>query len=174
MAPRLPDADQAALLRLVGRGISRFPPKKLLHMPGSSTTLGRPDARADASDRVAFRLRNSVGAQDANLYEAQRLAYALPYRRFAVALADDRARLRADADRYSFIVSDLHRLLLADLSGALRNIPYVIQDDKWNFCLTAGTLCLANQEIIALRSAARLCSALPLKRCYERGRQKIA
>jgi hypothetical protein len=20
------------------------------------------------------------------------------------------------------------------------------QDDKWNFCLTAGTLCLANQE----------------------------
>ena len=65
MAPRLPDADQAALLRLVGRGISRFPPKKLLHMPGSSTTLGRPDARADASDHVAFRLRNSVGAQDA-------------------------------------------------------------------------------------------------------------
>jgi len=85
----------------VGRGISRFPPKKLLHMPGSSTTLGRPDARADASDHVAFRLRNSVGAQDANLYEAQRLAYALPYRRFAVALADDRARLRVDADRYS-------------------------------------------------------------------------
>jgi len=126
MAPRLPDADQAALLRLVGRGISRFPPKKLLHMPGSSTTLGRPDARADASDHVAFRLRNSVGAQDANLYEAQWLAYALPYRRFAVALADDRARLRADADRYSFIVSDLHRLLLAGLTGALRNIPYVI------------------------------------------------
>jgi hypothetical protein len=89
-------------------------------MPGSSTTLGRPDARADASDHVAFRLRNSVGAQDANLYEAQWLAYALPYRRFAVALADDRARLRADADRYSFIVSDLHRLLLAGLTGALR------------------------------------------------------
>jgi hypothetical protein len=106
----------------VGRGISRFPPKKLLHMPGSSTTLGRPDARADASDHVAFRLRNSVGAQDANLYEAQRLAYALPYRRFAVALADDRARLEVDVGRYSFIVSDLHRLLLAGLSGALRKI----------------------------------------------------
>src|SRR6185437_7691848 len=96
----------------VGRGISRFPPKKLLHLPGSSTTLGRPDARADASDHVAFRLRNSVGAQDANLYEAQWLAYALPYRRFAVALADDRARLRADADLYSFIVSDLHHYSL--------------------------------------------------------------
>ena len=48
------------------------------------------------------------------------LAYAFPYRRFAVALAGDRARLRVDADRYSFIVSDLHRLLLAGLSGALR------------------------------------------------------
>jgi hypothetical protein len=55
-----------------------------------------------------------------NLCEAQWLAYALPYRRFAVALADDRARLRVDADRYSFIVSDFHRLLLAGLSGALR------------------------------------------------------
>jgi hypothetical protein len=57
-----------------------------------------------------------------NLCEAQWLAYAFPYRRFAVTLADDRARLRVDADRYSFIVSDLHRLLLAGLSGALRKI----------------------------------------------------
>ena len=57
-----------------------------------------------------------------NLCEAQWLAYALPYRRFAVALADGRARLRVDADRYSFIVSDLQRLLLAGLSGALRKI----------------------------------------------------
>ena len=87
MAPRLPDADQTALPRLVKRGISRFPPKKLLHMPGSSTTLGCPDARADASVHVAFRLRNSVGAQDMNLCEAQWLAYAFPYRRFAAALA---------------------------------------------------------------------------------------
>ena len=38
------------------------------------------------------------------------------------ALADGRARLRVDADRYSFIVSDLRRLLLAGLSGALRKI----------------------------------------------------
>ena len=48
------------------------------------------------------------------------LAYALPYRRFAAALADGRARLRVDVDRYSFIVSDFHRLLLAGLPGALR------------------------------------------------------
>jgi hypothetical protein len=125
-APRLPDADQTALPRLVKRGISRFPPKKLPHMPGSSTTPGCPDARADASVHVAFRLRNSVGAQDMNLCEAQLLAYAFPYRRFAAALAGVRARLRVDADRYSLIVSDFHRLLLAGLSGALRKIPDVI------------------------------------------------
>jgi hypothetical protein len=91
-------------------------------MPGSSTTLGCPDARADASVHVAFRLRNSVGAQDMNLCEAQLLAYAFPYRRFAAALAGVRARLRVDADRYSLIVSDFHRLLLAGLPGALRKI----------------------------------------------------
>ena len=39
-----------------------------------------------ASVHVAFRLRNSVGAQDMNLCEAQRLVYAFPYRRFDVAL----------------------------------------------------------------------------------------
>jgi hypothetical protein len=50
-----------------------------------------------------------------NLYEAQWLAYALPYRRFAAALTDCDARLGADMDRYSFIVSDLHRLLVAGL-----------------------------------------------------------
>ena len=82
--------------------------------------VGCPDARADASVHVAFRLRNSVGAQDMNLCEAQLLAYAFPYRRFAAALAGVRARLRVDADRYSLIVSDFHRLLLAGLPGALR------------------------------------------------------
>jgi hypothetical protein len=43
----------------------------------------------------------------------------VPYRRFTVALAA-RARLRVDAGRHSFIVSHLHRLLFAGLSGALR------------------------------------------------------
>ena len=84
-------------------------------MPGSSTTPGRPGARVDVPVRVAFRLRNGVGAQDMNLYEAQWLAYALPYRRFAAALTDCDARLGADMDRYSFIVSDLHRLLVTGL-----------------------------------------------------------
>jgi hypothetical protein len=56
-------------------------------------------ARAHAPVRVAFRFRNGVGTQDMNLYEAQWLAYALPYRRFAAALTDDNARLGVDAVR---------------------------------------------------------------------------
>ena len=48
-------------------------------------------------------------------FAAQWLAYALPYRRFADALADACARLGADVDRYSFIVVDFHHLLLAGL-----------------------------------------------------------
>ena len=84
-------------------------------MPGSATTPGRPGTRAHAPVRIAFHLRNSVGTRDMNLCEAQWLAYVLPCRRFAVALTDDRARLGADAVRYSLIVSDLHRLLVAGL-----------------------------------------------------------
>src|SRR3954471_3044179 len=48
-------------------------------------------------------------------FAARWLACALPCRRFAAALAGDAARLGADVDRYSFIVTDLHRLLLAGL-----------------------------------------------------------
>src|SRR4051812_24129667 len=84
-------------------------------MPGSSTTPGRLGARVHAPIRVAFRIRNGVGTRDNNLCEAQWLAYAFPYRRFAAALTDDRARLGADVVSYSFIVSDLHRLLVAGL-----------------------------------------------------------
>jgi hypothetical protein len=95
-------------------------------MPGSSTTPGRPGTRAHVPVRIAFHLRNSVGTRDMNLCEAQWLAYVLPYRRFAAALTDCHARLGADVDRYSVITSDLHRLLVAGLPGALRKILYVI------------------------------------------------
>ncbi len=115
MAPRLPDANQTAMLRLVRRGISRFPHNELPHMPGSSTTPGRPGARAYAPVRVAFRFRNGVGTRDMNLCEAQWLACMLPYRRFAAALSGDRARLGADVVRYTVIASDLHQLLVAGL-----------------------------------------------------------
>ena len=84
-------------------------------MPGSSTTPGRLGARVHAPIRVAFRIRNGVGTRDNNLCEAQWLACAFPYRRFAAVLTDDRARLGADVVSYSFTVSDLHRLLVAGL-----------------------------------------------------------
>ena len=84
-------------------------------MPGSSTTPGRLGARVHAPIRVAFRIRNGVGTRDNNLCEAQWLACAFPYRRFAAVLTDDHARLGADVVSYSFIVSDLHRLLVAGL-----------------------------------------------------------
>jgi hypothetical protein len=50
-----------------------------------------------------------------NLCGAQWLAYVLLCRRFAATLAGDSARLEVDVDRYSFIVSDSHRLLIAGL-----------------------------------------------------------
>jgi hypothetical protein len=84
-------------------------------MPGSLTTPSRPGTRALALDRVAFRLGNGVGTRNNRAFVAPWLAYALPCRRFAATLADGNARLGADAGRYSFIVSDLHRLLLAGL-----------------------------------------------------------
>jgi len=84
-------------------------------MPGSSTTPGRQGARAHAPLRIAFRHLNSVGTRDSNSIAAQWLAYTLPYRRFADLLADACARLGADVDRYSFIVMDLHHLLLAGI-----------------------------------------------------------
>lgn len=85
-------------------------------MPGSLTTPGRSGTRAGAPARVAFRHEYGVGARDHYPFAARWLAYAIPYRRFAAALTDDSARLGADVDRYSFIATDLHRLLLAGLS----------------------------------------------------------
>jgi hypothetical protein len=83
-------------------------------MPGSSTTPGRSDLAMVRPKRVAFRARNSVGARGL-AFAAQWLAYALPCRRFAGVLTDANARLGVDVDRYSFIVVDLHHLLLAGL-----------------------------------------------------------
>jgi hypothetical protein len=91
-------------------------------MPGSSTTPGHPGTRAYAPVCVAFHLRKSVGTRDMNLYEAQWLAYGLPCRRFAAAFTDDTARLRANVDRYSFIASDFHRLLVAGLPAHCERI----------------------------------------------------
>jgi len=87
-------------------------------MPGSTTTPGRMGAHAIALMRVAFHTHYGVGTRKKNPFAAQWLACALPYRRFACTLAGTGARLGVDAVRYSFIVADFHRLLLAGFTGA--------------------------------------------------------
>ena len=103
------------MLALADHEISRFPSKERPHMPVSPTTPGRLGARVIAPIRVAFRQRNDVGTRDEGTFAAQWLAYALPCQRFADTLAGICARLGADVVRYSFIVMDLHHLLLAGL-----------------------------------------------------------
>ena len=74
----------------------------------------RSSTRVGALEHIAFRYLYSVGTRDIPI-AAQWLACALPCRRFTVGLAANDARLGADVDGYSFIVSDFHRLLLASL-----------------------------------------------------------
>jgi hypothetical protein len=99
--------------------ISRFPYKELACMPGSSTTPGCPSACVAALGHIAFRYTDSVGTRNQFSIAAQWLACTSPYRRFADILADASARLGADVVRYSFIVVDLHHLLLAGLPAHL-------------------------------------------------------
>jgi hypothetical protein len=102
------------LIVAINRGFES-PARKIFGRPWSFDHAGPSGLSPVVPVRVAFLLRNGVGAQGMNLYEAQWLAYALPYRRFAVVLTDCVARLGADTDRYFFVVSDLHRLLVTGL-----------------------------------------------------------
>jgi hypothetical protein len=84
-------------------------------MPGSQTTPGPTGARSNAPADFAFRQVNNVGTRVANGFAAQWLAYTLPYRRFADALAGACARIGGDVDCYSLIAVDFHHILLASL-----------------------------------------------------------
>jgi hypothetical protein len=107
-------------------------------MPGSSTTPGRSDLAMVRPKRVAFRTRNSVGTRGL-AFAAQWLAYALPYRRFVGVLTDANARLGADVDRYSFIVVDLHHLLLAGLPAHFESyMPSHAVDLSASLLVSAG------------------------------------
>jgi hypothetical protein len=88
-------------------------------MPGSTTTSGHPGTRDYALGRIAFHYTDSVGTRNQFSIVAQWLACTYPCRRFADILADACARLGADVVRYSFIVVDLHHLLLAGLPAHL-------------------------------------------------------
>ena len=64
--------------------------------------------------RVAFCGTENISTPNLS-YAAQYLACALPCERFTSALADSRASLGAGAVRYSFTVTDFHRLPFAGL-----------------------------------------------------------
>ncbi len=108
----------AALDRAVERELSRFPETKsvctcqVLRPRWAIWTL------AVVPIRVAFRQERRRRPRSGT-FAAQWLACAYPCRRFACTLTGTCARLRADADRYSFIVVDFHPLLLAGFTGAL-------------------------------------------------------
>jgi hypothetical protein len=84
-------------------------------MPGSLTTPGRSGTRVTHPPVLPSAMTTASAPGTSFPFAARWLAYALPYRRFAAALTDDDARLGADVDRYSFIATDLHRLLPAGL-----------------------------------------------------------
>lgn len=84
-------------------------------MPGSLTTPGRSGTRITRPPVLPSAMTTASAPGTSFPFAARWLAYALPCRRFAAALTDDDARLGADVDRYSFIATDLHRLLLAGL-----------------------------------------------------------
>ena len=102
--------------RLAGKAmeISRFPCKRLLRMPGSTTTRGQHASCDIDTRRVAFCGTENIGTPNL-AYAAQYLACALPCERFASALAGNRASLGAGVVRYAFTVTDFHRLPSAGL-----------------------------------------------------------
>jgi hypothetical protein len=84
-------------------------------MPGSTTTPGQQDTRADAPVVLPSATTNASAPGISFPFAAQWLACTLPCRRFAVVLTSDCARLGADVTRYVLIVVDSHHLLLAGL-----------------------------------------------------------
>src|SRR3984957_19400215 len=113
---RPPDFPTTSQPRLAGTAmeISRFPCKRLLRMPGSTTTRGRHVSRDIDTRRVAFCGTENISTPNLS-YPAQYLACSLPCERFTSALAGARASLGAGAVRYSFTVTDFHRLPFAGL-----------------------------------------------------------
>src|SRR5208337_1454463 len=112
-ARRLPDADRSPH----ARPRSRSPGFRSRSFRTCQGLRPRRTGRALALTRAPVSPSahdNGVGVP-IDSFAAQWLAYTHPCRRFAPGLTTDDARLGADAVRYSFIVVDLHHLLLAGL-----------------------------------------------------------
>ena len=96
-------------------------------MPGSLTTPGRPGARDDAPRRIAFHDLHGVGTQNRNLSRLNGWPMRPPVNASPKPSRVTAHELGADVDRYSFIVRDLHSLLLAGLPALRRCFPLCLQ-----------------------------------------------
>ena len=92
-------------------------------MPGSLTTPGRPGARDEAPGCVAFRHLHGVGTQNRNLSRLNGWPMRPPVNASPKPSRATAHELGADVDRYSFIVRDLHSLLLAGLPALRKFLP---------------------------------------------------
>jgi len=109
--------------RAVEREISRFPCKERLHMPGSLTTPGRPGARDDAPGCVAFRYLHGVGTRNRTLSRLNGWPMRPPVN---ASPKPSRATAHDSGPMWianSFIVRDLHSLLLAGLPALRKSRP---------------------------------------------------
>ena len=122
-------------------------------MPGSLTTPGRPGARDDAPRRIAFHDLHGVGTQNRNLSRLNGWPMRSPVNASPKPSRATAHELGADVDRYSFIVRDLHSLLLAGLPALRRCLP---------LCPQLGHR--------SMRSALRICAITgPKRHCRNSG-----
>src|SRR5215468_12724651 len=118
-APRLPDADRRPLTERSNAsspGSQRQGASAHARFYDHAGPYGHSRCRAHTYclPPAERRRRPKIGT-----FAARWLACAYPCRRFACTLTGTCARLRAEADRYSFFVVDFHHLLLAGFTGAL-------------------------------------------------------
>ena len=71
---------------------------------------------------MAFHSPTGVGTLNKTAFAARYPAYARPYRLLVCLLTETSARLGVDVVRYTFIVEDLHLLLLASLLANLGDV----------------------------------------------------
>src|SRR5229473_2223498 len=120
----MPESDfSGSCISGYGSSPSRYGPSDYNRAYGRSRDLPVPATGASVHARVAFREVNNVGTRVHNAFAAQWLAYTLPYRRFAVILADDCARIGDDVGCYSFIAVDFHHIPLAGLPAHSLTLP---------------------------------------------------
>jgi hypothetical protein len=128
--------------------ISRFPCKRLLCMPGSPTTRGRPVSRDSDTLRIAFCRTENISTPNLS-YAAQYLACTLPCERFTPALTGTHASLGAGVVRYTFTATDFHRLPSAGLPAHPSTASDIGTD------LTLGGINHLQQELYPNRPARR-------------------